>query len=85
MLPAIVHIKRQPSHIEKTSGPSVLLITPFQPVKDDIYAKTKDYLEAADIATTLIYDNEDKTEQIKRLQSCKKMMLFFFNFISYRC
>lgn len=75
MLPALMHIKEQPSHKLK-NGPSVLLITPHQPKlltphqrKDDIYAKTKEYIEAADVSHALIYDSEDKEEQIERLKS----------------
>ena len=68
MLPVLVHIKRQPSHTSK-KGPSALLITPYQPSKDDIHEKTRAYLEAAEVSHALLYENEDKAEQIQRLRS----------------
>lgn len=68
MLPALVHIKRQKVHIDK-KGPSVLLITPYQPNKDDIYGKTKQFIEAAQIKCVFIYENESKEDQIEKLKS----------------
>ncbi len=79
ILPAIVHMKKQQSHTYKKGGPSALIITPYRAVKDDIYEKTKEYLDAADISVTSIYDNEDKSEQIEKLKSCEK----FLNFIKF--
>jgi hypothetical protein len=70
MLPALIHIKRQRTHIDKT-GPSALLITPFQPNKDDIYAKTKEFIEAANVDCVFIYENGSKDEQIEKLKSRK--------------
>jgi superfamily II DNA/RNA helicase len=68
MLPALNHIKNQAAYRDK-SGPSVLLITPYQPSKDDIYAKTKEYIDAAQIDYALIYDNDDKQSQLEKLKS----------------
>ena len=68
MLPSLMHIKTQPSHVNKT-GPSALLITPFQPNKDDIFSKTKEYLEAAQLSAVFIYETEDKETQIEKLKS----------------
>ena len=70
MLPALIHIKKQKAHTDKI-GPSVLLITPFQPVKDDIYAKTKEFIDASNVNCTFIYENESKEEQIEKLKSRK--------------
>lgn len=70
MLPALTHIRNQKAFIDKM-GPSVLLITPFQPAKDDIYTKTKDFIEAAQVNCVFIYDNESKEEQIEKLKSRK--------------
>lgn len=69
MLPAIVHIKQQKCHMDKQNGPSVLLITPYQPSKDNIHEKTKEFTEAAGIDTTFIYENEEKEEQLEKLKS----------------
>lgn len=68
MLPALVHIKKQACHAEK-KGPSVLLITPHQPTKDDIYEKTKEYIEAAGVTHALVYENDEKAEQVERLKT----------------
>lgn len=68
MLPALVHIKKQACHTEK-KGPSVLLITPHQPTKDDIYEKTKEYIEAAEVSHALVYENDEKADQVERLKT----------------
>lgn len=70
MLPALCHIKKQKSHEEK-SAPSCLLVTPFQVSKDDIYSKTKEYIDAAGVSFALIYENDSKEEQIERLKTRK--------------
>ena len=74
MLPALIHIKQQQAHIDKI-GPSVLLITPFQPTKDDIYAKTKEFIEAANVSCVFIYENDLKEEQIEKLKTRKHLPL----------
>ena len=83
MLPALIHIKRQRTHIEK-SGPCALLITPFQPAKDDIYAKTKEFIEAANVICAFIYENESKAEQIDKLKSRmrSKRLIDYFKMFS---
>ena len=47
----------------------VLLLTPHQITKDDIYSIAKPYLTAADISCLCIYENDEKTEQIEKLKS----------------
>ncbi len=74
-LPAIVHIKKQAA----SKGPKVLLLTPYQSNKDDIFSKIKEYVEAANLICTCIYENEDKDTQIEKLKSRK----CFFN-LSYK-
>ena len=74
MLPAICHVKKQKCHEEKTAA-SCLLITPFQVSKDDIYSKTKEFIEAAGISSALIYENDSKEEQIERLKTRKILMI----------
>lgn len=74
MLPILVHIKNQKTHLDK-SGPSAMIITPYQPPKDDIYAKTREFIEAAQIDSVFIYDNESKEEQIEKLKSRNRKFL----------
>ena len=72
----LIHIKNQNSYLNK-SGPSGLILTPFQPSKDDIYAKTKEYIEAAEVKCVLVYESEDKNEQIEKLKSRKFLVKIF--------
>ena len=55
MLPAILHIKslKQPDNLK---GPIVLILNPYQPQKEDIYAATKDYVDAAEAKCYSLYD-----------------------------
>ena len=79
MLPILVHIKCQKAHLDKI-GPSSMIITPYQPNKDDIYAKTKDFIDAAQINTVFIYENESKEEQIEKLKSRNLINMNLFKF-----
>lgn len=49
--------------------PSVLILTPYQPTKDDIYSIAKPYLDAAELSCVCIYESEEKDEQIEKLKT----------------
>jgi superfamily II DNA/RNA helicase len=68
MLPLIVHIKKQLA-CDEYKSPCALILTPYQPSKEDIYAATKDFLEAAGIRCLTIYDGEEKEQQKELLKS----------------
>lgn len=72
ILPAIVNAKRHyelASELEQRATPFVLILSPYQPPKEDIYAVAKPFLDAAGLSCVCIYENEDKTEQIERLKT----------------
>ena len=86
MLPALVHIDKIKSATttnttttEETDedglkcdgGPHVLILTPHQRTKDDIYAVTKAFIDAANFKCVSVYENEDKSEQVERLSKSK--------------
>jgi superfamily II DNA/RNA helicase len=68
MLPLIVHIKNQLS-CDEYKSPCALILTPYQPSKEDIYAATKKFLDAAQIRCLTIYDGDDKEQQIELLKT----------------
>ncbi len=89
MLPALVHINKIKSTITssdetegstKSIGPNVLILTPHQRTKEDIYAITKAYIDAANFKCACVYENEDKNEQTEHLSksivASKKKCLF---------
>ncbi len=68
MLPIILHVKEQPSTFER-KGPCVLILTPHQPIKDDIYSITKEYLDEAQVSCTSLYESEETESQVEKLKS----------------
>jgi superfamily II DNA/RNA helicase len=67
MLPIIMHIKNQHVYQDK-KGPIALILTPHLVTKDNIHAVTKEYLDAAEISCTSIYENDEKETQIELLK-----------------
>ena len=49
----------------------MLIITPYQPPKEDIYEATKAYIDAADAKVFTVYENDDKAAQIDKLKEEK--------------
>lgn len=48
-----------------------MILTPYQPTKDDIITVIKPYLDAAEIKAVCIYESEDKNVQMENLKNCK--------------
>lgn len=71
MLPVLVHLKSQEAY-QKKLGTCVLILTPYQPPKEDIYAATKTYIDAAEAKCCCIYETDEKSEQIEKLKSRNK-------------
>lgn len=61
------------NQIRSYPTPSVLILTPLQPSKDDIYAIAKPYLDAAGLTCMCVYESEEKVEQIERLKQQSKI------------
>ena len=79
LFPAIVHLynkkKETTENSETLHGPTVLLLTPHQATKDDIYTIIKSYLVASDVSCICIYENDDKAEQIEKLKTSMPLNL----------
>ena len=74
MLPIIVHInfkKLRSQIIDTKSAPIVMILTPYSPLKEDIYNATKTYLDAANVRCFCLYDSDEKLDQIEKLKSCR--------------
>jgi hypothetical protein len=56
--------------------PIVLLLTPHKPTKDDIYSKTKAYIEAGNINALFLYETDQLDEQITKLKETKTITHF---------
>ena len=69
MLPLIVHLKVKQQNDEPRRA---LLLTPYQPAKDDICTTTKSYLEAANVKCQTLYESESKELQLERLKESSK-------------
>ncbi len=68
MLPAIIHLKSLKRDINE-NGPVVLILTPYQPPKEDIYTATKAYLDAAELKCFCLFETDEKKDQLERLKS----------------
>jgi hypothetical protein len=74
MLPVLVHINsiKQTSHnVESKSAPIVMILTPYNPSKEDIYNSTKAYIDAANVKCFCLYETEEKSDQIETLITCR--------------
>ena len=73
MLPILVHInsiKQTSRIIESKNAPIVMILTPYNPSKEDIYNSTKTYLDAANVKCFCLYETEEKSDQIEMLKIC---------------
>lgn len=62
-----MHVK---SKVESNAkGPSVLILTPYQPAKDDIFAIAQPFLDAANLKCISLYENEEKSDQVEKLKT----------------
>ena len=70
MLPAIVHINASKSSDIEIKGPIVIVLTPYQPPKDDITSIVNPFLDDGNIKILCIYDNEEEKldEQVEKLK-----------------
>ena len=67
--PLLVHIKNQQAYLDK-KGPCAMILTPYQPAKDDILSALGPYLESSQIKPVCVYESEDKNIQIENLKNC---------------
>lgn len=68
---------RSKQTLNDVTGPSCLILTPYQVAKDDIYGIAKEYLDAAEIKCICIYENDDKLEQIEKLKDTSSNFFWY--------
>ena len=74
MLPALMHMKERQIE-ENYKGPCIMIITPYQPPKEDIHEATKTYIEACDAKVLTIYEQDDRASQIEKIKTDKYDLL----------
>ncbi len=90
MIPTLLHLRHRDPYQEHVE-PCVLILTPYQPPKEDIFASTQAYIEAAHAKCTAIYDTDNKAEQVDKLKTSSFMqfctmltVLTSFDFTSFK-
>ena len=70
MLPALVHVHNHKTATPDIKGPIVIVLTPYNPPKDDIISFIKPFCDEGNIKFLCIYEREDDKidEQVENLK-----------------